>query len=99
MVDKLVDPQMVDPPKMPRVIEPNTLHEADLRIFPLVQSCGMWPERFTEALGKTFDPSLHEAAFRRPGATTDEVLEELRWGRPVVVGFGRCGIFPRDFPF
>lgn len=59
----------------------------------------MWHvARFTEALGKTFDPSLHEAALRRPGATTDEVLEELRWGRPVVVGFGRCGIFPRDFP-
>lgn len=46
-----------------------------------------------EALGKTFDPSLHEAALRRPGATTDEVLEELRSGwmladrvvRPAVV--------------
>eukprot|EP00435_Cladocopium_sp_Y103_P070364 s1381_g35.t1 len=46
-----------------------------------------------EALGKTFDPSLHEAALRRPGAITDEVLEELRSGwmlgdrvvRPAVV--------------
>ena len=31
-----------------------------------------------EALGKTFDPSVHEAALRRPGGAPDEILEELR---------------------